>query len=72
MTDPATDSKDRTAEEFETAAQERAPTLVGELWQFIKDNKAWWMIPILVSLGILGILIVLGSTGAAPFIYTLF
>jgi hypothetical protein len=32
----------------------------------------WWLTPILVVFGLLGILLVLGVTGAAPFIYTLF
>jgi hypothetical protein len=36
------------------------------------DNKAWWMLPIVVMLGLIGLLVALGSTGAAPFIYTLF
>ena len=59
-------------DDFNAAAQQPAATLLGEFWQFIKENKAWWMIPILVVLGLVGVLIMLGSTGAAPFIYTLF
>lgn len=58
--------------EFEQAGQEADLSLVGEFWVFIKENKAWWMVPILLVLGGLGILVVLSSTGAAPFIYTLF
>jgi hypothetical protein len=54
--------------------QARAPrvSLVGEFWAFLKDNKKWWLAPILiVTLG-LGGLILLGGSAAAPFIYTLF
>ena len=58
--------------EFEQAGEERPPTLVQEFVQFIIENKKWWMIPILVSFGLIGLLVVLSSTGAAPFIYTLF
>ena len=47
-------------------------SLMKEFSLFIMDNKAWWMIPIVLTLAILGLLLVLGSTGAAPFIYTLF
>jgi hypothetical protein len=36
------------------------------------ENKMWWLTPILVVFGLLGVLLVLGATGAAPFIYTLF
>jgi len=58
--------------EFERAGDERPPTLVQEFLQFIVENKKWWMIPILLSFGLIGLLAVLSSTGAAPFIYTLF
>ena len=43
-----------------------------ELLEFIRHNKKWYLIPIVVSILALGVLIALGSTGAAPFIYTLF
>lgn len=39
---------------------------------FLAHNKKWWMLPILVVLLLLGALIILGETGAAPFIYSLF
>ncbi len=58
--------------EFEQLGQEQELSLIGEFWVFIKENKAWWMIPIVLVLGGLGILVMLSSTGAAPFIYTLF
>jgi hypothetical protein len=48
------------------------PSFFRELVMFIKHNKKWYLIPIVVSILMLGILIALGSTGAAPFIYTLF
>jgi hypothetical protein len=35
-------------------------------------NKKWWLTPIVLMLLILGVLILVGGTGAAPFIYTLF
>ena len=58
--------------EFEQAGEDRPLTLVQEFTQFIFENKAWWLIPILLSLGVVGLLVLLSSTGAAPFIYTLF
>jgi hypothetical protein len=47
-------------------------SLVSELWGFMKANKKWWLIPILTVLVAFAFLIYLGSTSAAPFIYTLF
>jgi hypothetical protein len=67
---PAPDASKRS--EFEQLADQQELSLVGEFWVFIKENKAWWMVPILLVLGGLGILVMLSSTGAAPFIYTLF
>ncbi len=58
--------------EFERAGQQRSSPVLLEFWHFIKHNKKWWMIPIFVALLAIGILVVLSSTGAAPFIYTLF
>ncbi len=46
--------------------------VVGELMVFLWQRKLWWLIPVVVMLVILGLLVVLGSTGVAPFIYTLF
>jgi len=48
------------------------PGFLRELLQFKRHNKKWYLIPIVVSILALGVLIALGSTGAAPFIYTLF
>jgi hypothetical protein len=46
--------------------------LISEFWQFLKENKKFWLLPILIFMLLLGVLLILGSTGAAPFIYTLF
>jgi hypothetical protein len=46
--------------------------VLSELWSFMAHNKKWWLTPVIVMLLLLGVLVVLGSSGAAPFIYTLF
>ncbi|MCX5684909.1 MAG: DUF5989 family protein [Planctomycetota bacterium] len=53
------------------AAAERVG-LARELWDFLKDNKKWWLIPILVALALVALLAILGGTGLAPLIYTVF
>lgn len=58
-------------ERFEKAAKSQAsPTLLGEFWEFLRHNKKWWLLPILIVLLVFGVLIFLSGTGAAPFIYT--
>ena len=47
--------------------------IAGELIAFLWQRKLWWMIPIVLVLLLFGILTVTGSTtGAGPFVYTLF
>lgn len=59
--------------EFEKAATKQVRGgLAGELWDFLKQNKKWWLLPILFILLVFGLLIILSGTGLAPFIYTLF
>ena len=43
-----------------------------QLLMYVKESKRWWLLPVILALILTGILIVLGSTAAAPFIYTLF
>lgn len=45
--------------------------LVGEIFQFAMQNKAWWIVPTVFILLLLGVLIFSGQA-VAPFIYTLF
>ena len=58
--------------EFEEAGEDKQLTRFQEFLLFIIENKKWYLIPIFLVLSIVGLLIVFGSTGAAPFIYTLF
>ena len=58
--------------DFASQAGESRPGLAGEFWSFLKDNKKWWLAPIVLSILGLGLLVLLGGTAAAPFIYTLF
>jgi hypothetical protein len=59
--------------EFEKAATDHQnESLVREFWGFLRANKKWWLLPIIVCLLLMGALILLSGTAAAPFIYTLF
>ena len=58
--------------DFEKSAQSGRTSLLVEFFQFLLHNKKWWLAPILVILFLVGVLIVLAGTGAAPFIYALF
>jgi len=47
-------------------------SITREFVEYLGENKKWWLAPILIVLLLLGVLVVLGATSAAPFIYTLF
>ena len=58
--------------EFEQAGEEDQPTLVREFAEMLKQNKKYWLIPLIVGLLIFGLILVLGGTALAPLIYTFF
>lgn len=60
------------ANEFLIESQAERTGLTREFLDFVRHNKKWWLIPILVVIFLVGLLVVLGGTGTAPFIYALF
>lgn len=59
------ENKNQEVEAFELSSSEVQPSLVAEFIDFLQYNKKFWMIPLL------GSLIALGGTAAAPFIYAI-
>ncbi|MCS6807667.1 MAG: DUF5989 family protein [Bacteroidota bacterium] len=46
---------------------------LADIWNFLKERKKWWLLPMILVLLLIGTLVVLaGSSAIAPFIYTLF
>ena len=45
--------------------------IVGEFWEFLCENKKFWLIPILLVLLLLAVLLC-ASPAVSPFIYALF
>ena len=58
--------------EFEQQAELHQVGIVREFFDFIRDNKKWWLTPIVLVLLLVGVLIFLGGTAIAPFLYPLF
>lgn len=47
--------------------------VIREFWEFLKQEKKFWLLPIVIILVLLGLLLVFAQGSAmAPFIYTLF
>ena len=60
------------AVEFAKLTRQKRTSILSEFWDFLKHNKKWWLLPILIILLLLGVLVLLGGTALAPFIYPLF
>jgi drug/metabolite transporter superfamily protein YnfA len=47
--------------------------LAQEIWLFMRDQKKWWLLPVIIVILLVGTLLIFaqGST-LAPFIYTIF
>jgi hypothetical protein len=65
-------SPDSGRESLDDCIGEQKDGFVREFVDFLLHNKKWWLIPILVMVLFLCFLVLVGGSGAAPFIYTLF
>lgn len=65
-------SEEPSSELERTAWREREGGAWRELGEFLWQNKSWWLMPIVLALFVLGVVIVMAGSAAAPFIYTLF
>ena len=44
-----------------------------DFWNYLRERKKWWLMPVIFILILFGALIIISSGSAiAPFIYTLF
>jgi hypothetical protein len=60
-------------QDFTAQASESRSGLASEFVGFLRQNKKWWLAPIIISMLGLGALAWLAAgQAAAPFIYTLF
>ena len=59
-------------EDLAAQARRKRSGLAAEFYAFLKENKKWWLAPILLTVAGLGLVVMLSGTAAAPFIYTLF
>ena len=66
------DNGDRSSrDDWEQLVDAPQPGLLADFWDFLKHNKKWWLLPLLLALLLLGLLVVLSGTGLTPLIYPL-
>ena len=64
--------QDQQAEAFRLEAGQKPPGLLREFWEFLKHNKKWWLLPILVMILVMGLLVVLSGSGVGGLMYPIF
>jgi hypothetical protein len=72
MTQPIEPGDPERADAFIQAADRPTGGVSREVFRFLMQTKKWWLLPIVLALVLVGAIAVLGGSGAAPFIYTLF
>jgi hypothetical protein len=58
--------------EFEREALAKPVGVVREVLGFLIQNKKWWLLPVVLVMFVLGGLVMLSGTGAAPLLYSIF
>ena len=61
-----------TPDPVQTLREARNPGFLGTVLDFLWSSRKWWMLPLILTLLLLGVALGLVNTAAAPFIYTLF
>jgi len=61
-----------TKQEFEDQASKAQRGIIRELIDYLRYSGKWWLTPVILGLLLAGLIVVLGGTAVAPFIYTLF
>lgn len=65
--------KESETEDFSEITKTSKKTgFLGEFASMLIHNKKWWLTPIVLVLILFGLLIIMGGSSYAPFIYSLF
>ena len=59
-------------QDFSKQAEQATPGLVREFFDFLRENRKWWLLPIILTLLLVGVLLIFGASPLSPFIYPFF
>ncbi|MDP6528666.1 MAG: DUF5989 family protein [Gemmatimonadota bacterium] len=60
------------ARRFAEQAGGKPRGMLSEFWGLLRENKKWWLTPIILAAVLLGGFMILMATPLSPLIYTLF
>ncbi len=64
--------KDSQASEFRRLGEQKQPMLLTEFLHFLKDQKKWWLVPLLIPLAIYATFLIVSISSGPVFIYRFF
>lgn len=70
MDTPRNDAESRN--QFAQQGQAQRTGMLADFIYLLRNNRKWWMLPLILVFIVFGVFMVLSSTGVAPFIYTVF
>ena len=72
MSDHTPSEYEPEADKFAEQAQQASTGLLREFFDFLRHNKKWWLLPLILALLLFGLLVIIAGSVAAPFIYPFF
>ncbi len=72
MTDHMASEDQPKAAKFAEQADQASTGLLREFFDFLRHNKKWWLLPLILALLLFGLLVIIAGSAAAPFIYPFF
>lgn len=72
MTNPPPDSQQDEREAFLSAGERERSSGLGEMVHMVRSTRKWWMLPLILVIVVLGLALLITSTGAGPLLYTIF
>ncbi len=59
-------------ESLEAQVRRKPSNMFGEFFGLLRENKKWWLTPVIAAAILLGVLMMLLATPLSPLIYSLF
>jgi hypothetical protein len=73
MTEPSTSPSAAPQSSPVTPAPVASGSIFAEFWLFLKEEKKWWLLPlVVVLLGLSAVIVFAEGSAIAPFIYSIF
>ena len=66
------DTPEQPQNDFQKQVAKGRDGLVKEFTALLMEKKKWWFAPIIGLIVLIGLLVLLGGTATAPFLYTFF